>query len=149
MNTMENTWSKFQEEIKEQSLCGACGQYYDEADQGNDGYHSPKLCDANDEITESTKRTVTAQQFADDFLLVMMNDYEAYSELMDDTKASEGVAQLSDKLREEWETLAEQVTELVTENISEIAGLLIAQLLQGQGSLPFDLIAKQLREEAN
>jgi hypothetical protein len=90
-----------------------------------------------------------AQQFADDFLLVMMNDYEAYSELMNDTKASESVVQLSDKLREEWETLAEQVTELVTENISEIAGLLIAQLLQGQGSTPFDLIAKQLREEGN
>jgi hypothetical protein len=90
-----------------------------------------------------------AQQFADDFLLVMMNDYEAYSELMNDTKASEGVVQLSDKLREEWETLAEQVTELVTEQISEIAGLLIAQIIQGQGSLPFDLIAKQLREEGN
>jgi hypothetical protein len=92
-------------------------------------------------------RQEIAQQFADDFLLVMMNDYDAYTELMDDTKASEGVAQLSDKLREEWETLAEQVTELVTEQISEIAGLLIAQIIKGQGSLPFDLIAKQLREE--
>jgi hypothetical protein len=77
----------------------------------------------------------------------MMNDYEAYTELMDDTKNSEGIVQLSDTLRGEWETLAEQVSEIVTEQVSEIAGLLIAQLLQGQGSLPFDLIAKQLREE--
>jgi len=100
-----------------------------------------------DTLGEDVKRIVIAEQFKDDFLLVMMNDYEAYTELMDDTKNSESVVQLSDTLRGEWETLAEQVTELVTEQISEIAGLLISQLIKGQGSLPFDLIAKQLREE--
>ena len=98
-------------------------------------------------LHDDVKRIVIAEQFKEDFLLVMLNDYEAYSELMDDTKSSDSLVQLSDTLRVEWETLAEQVTELVTEQISEIAGLLIAQLLQGQGSLPFDLIAKQLREE--
>ena len=98
-------------------------------------------------LHEDVKRIVIAEQFKEDFLLVMMNDYEAYTELMDDTKASQGVVQLSDTLREEYETLAEQVTELVTEQISEVAGLLISQLIKGQGSLPFDLIAKQLREE--
>jgi hypothetical protein len=100
-----------------------------------------------DTLDDSVTRIVIAEQFKQDFLLVMMNDYEAYTELMDNTKASDSIVQLSDTLRGEWETLAEQVTELVTEQISEIAGLLIAQLLQGQGSLPFDLIAKQLREE--
>lgn len=100
-----------------------------------------------DTLGEDVKRIVIAEQFKDDFLLVMMNDYEAYTELMDDTKNSESVVQLSDTLRGEWETLAEQVTELVTEQVSEIAGLLISQLIKGQGSLPFDLIAKQLREE--
>jgi hypothetical protein len=99
-----------------------------------------------DTLGEDVTRIVIAEQFKQDFLLVMENDYEAYTELMDNTKASDSVTQLSDTLRDEWETLAEQVTELVTEQISEIAGLLIAQLLQGQGSLPFDLIAKQLRE---
>lgn len=44
------TWEKFQAEIKEQSLCGACGQYYEENQEGEDGYHSPELCDANDEV---------------------------------------------------------------------------------------------------
>jgi hypothetical protein len=78
----------------------------------------------------------------------MENDYNAYNELMTDKRESNSVVELSDKLRSEWETLAEQVTELVTEQVSEIAGLLIAQLLQGQGSLPFDLIAKYIREEA-
>lgn len=103
----------------------------------------------NEVQLDGHNRKVIAEQFAEDFLLVMMNDYEAYTELMDDTKASNSLVELSDTLRGEWETLAEQVTELVTEHISEIAGLLIAQLLQGQGSLPFDLIAKQLREEGN
>jgi hypothetical protein len=100
-----------------------------------------------DTLGEDVKRIVIAEQFKEDFLLVMMNDYEAYTELMDDTKNSESVVQLSDTLRGEWETLAEQVTELVTEQVSEIAGLLISQLIKGQGSLPFDLIAKQLRED--
>jgi hypothetical protein len=100
-----------------------------------------------DTLGEDVKRIVIAEQFKQDFLLVMENDYEAYTELMADVKNTEGIVQLSDTLRGEWETLAEQVTELVTENISEIAGLLIAQIIKGQGSLPFDLIAKQLREE--
>lgn len=94
-------------------------------------------------------RKVIAEQFAQDFLLVMLNDYDAYSELMDDTKKSESMVELSDKLREEYETLTAQIVELVEEKVSPIASLLIAQLLQGQGSLPFDLIAKQLREDAN
>jgi len=99
-----------------------------------------------DTLDDSVTRIVIAQQFANDFTLVMMNDYDSYTELMADLKDSEGIVQLSDKLRGEWETLAEQVTDLVTDKVSPIAGLLIAQLLQGQGSLPFDLIAKQLRE---
>jgi hypothetical protein len=49
-NGQRVTWEKFKEETKEKSLCGACGQYYDEAQQGEDGYHSSKLCDANDEV---------------------------------------------------------------------------------------------------
>lgn len=94
-------------------------------------------------------RKIVAEQFAQDFLLVMMNDYEAYTELMDDTKKSESMVELSDKLREEYETLTAQIVELVEDKVSPIASLLIAQLLQGQGSLPFDLIAKQLKEDAN
>lgn len=48
--TMQNTWEKFQKELQEPTLCGACGQYYEENEQGDDGYHAPELCDANDEI---------------------------------------------------------------------------------------------------
>lgn len=95
---------------------------------------------------EGHNRKVIAEQFAQDFLLVMMNDYEAYSELMDNTRNTGSMVELSDKLREEYETLTAQVVELVEDKVSPIASLLIAQLLQGQGSLPFDLIAKQLKE---
>lgn len=49
-DTMESTWDKFQKQLTEPTLCGACGQYYEENQQGEDGYHSPELCDANDEI---------------------------------------------------------------------------------------------------
>jgi hypothetical protein len=100
-----------------------------------------------DTLDDSVTRIVIAQQFANDFTLVMMNDYDAYTELMASVKDTQGIVELSDTLRGEWETLAEQVSELVTEQVSPIAGLLIAQLLQGQGSLPFDLIAKALRED--
>lgn len=98
-------------------------------------------------LDDSVTRIVIAQQFANDFTLVMLNDYEAYTELMTDTKNSESMVELSDKLREEYETLTAQIVELVEDKVSPIASLLVAQLLQGQGSLPFDLIAKQLREE--
>ncbi len=97
-------------------------------------------------------RAVIAQQFADDFLLVAMNDYDTYKELREEARDRDAIA-LSDKLREEWELLAEQVTELVEEKISPTASLFIAQMLQGQGQLPFDLIARevvaQMKEEAN
>ncbi len=100
-----------------------------------------------DTLDDSVKRLVIAEQFANDFTLVMLNDYEAYTELMTDTKNTDSMVELSEKLREEYETLTAQIVELVEEKVSPIASLLIAQLLQGQGSLPFDLIAKQLRED--
>ena len=97
-----------------------------------------------DTLDDSVKRIVLAQQFADDFLLVADNDYEFYTELKEEASTSE-VVQLSDILRDDYERLIEQVIELVEENISPVASLLVAQLLQGQGSLPFDLIARELK----
>lgn len=93
----------------------------------------------------TTLREVVAHQFAEDWLLVVENDYKAYQELISDAKELDRVS-LSDKLREEWETLAEQVVEVVEEKISPMASLLIAQIIQGQGSLPFDLIADRAKE---
>ena len=94
-------------------------------------------------LDDSVKRKVIAQQFADEWLLVAMNDYHTYSELMKEAEQGDAVS-LAETLKDEWERLAEQVTELVEEHISPIAGLFIGQLLQGQGTLPFDLIAREV-----
>jgi hypothetical protein len=92
---------------------------------------------------EQDNRVTLAEQFANEWLLVAMNDYDTYRELMEEAEEGNTIA-LADKLREEWETLAEQVTELVAEKISPTASLFIGQWLQGQGQLPFDLIAREV-----
>lgn len=97
-------------------------------------------------MTNTIERDLIATQFAEDFLLVMLNDHEAYLGLMEANKNSNSMVELSDTLRKEYETLTAQIVELVEEKISPIASLLVAQLIQGQGSYPFDLIAKQLKE---
>jgi hypothetical protein len=94
-------------------------------------------------MNERDNRNAVAEQFANDWLLVAMNDYETYSGLMEWASWAD-VVTLSNNLRNNWENLTAQVVELVEENISPIAGLFIAQMLQGQGSLPFDLIAREI-----
>lgn len=69
-NGEQITWTKFQEELKNETLCGACGQYYEENQQGEDGYHSSELCDANDEAFdyEGTIRFTTDKQLTNEQL---------------------------------------------------------------------------------
>lgn len=96
-------------------------------------------------------RKILAREFANEWLDVAMNDYNSYTELMNDTCSLDNI-QLADKLRQDWENLAEQVTDLVEEHISPSAALFIGQWLKGQGVLPFDLIARAARakyEEVN
>ncbi len=85
-----------------------------------------------------------AQQFADEWFLVAMNDYDTYTDLMFVAGSVESVSTLSNQLQNGWETLTEQVSELVAEHISPTASLFISQWLQGQGQLPFDLIAREV-----
>lgn len=94
-------------------------------------------------MLNENNRVTLAEQFAEEWLLVAMNDYDTYRQLMEEAESGDTIA-LADKLREEWETLAEQVTELVEEKISATASLFIGQWLQGQGQLPFDLIAREV-----
>lgn len=89
-------------------------------------------------------RETHAEQFAKDWLLVAMNDYDSYQHLME---LRGNVAEMSDSLREDWERLVGQVVELVEEHISDTASLFISQILGGQGSLPFDIIAKEIKEQ--
>ena len=92
---------------------------------------------------EQDNRVTLAEQFANEWLLVAMNDYDTFRELMEEAESGDTIA-LADKLREEWERLAEQVKELTEEKISPIASLFVGQWLQGQGQLPFDLIAREV-----
>jgi hypothetical protein len=76
--TIQSTWEKFQKEIKNPTLCGACGQFYEENEQGRDGYHSALNCDAADDLdqimeklsnlinsTESYLRTESSKTYDD------------------------------------------------------------------------------------
>lgn len=92
-------------------------------------------------LDDSVKRLVIAEQFAEDFTLISDNDYEMYSMIMDTAKAYDSVASLSDVLRSDYEHLIGQVLEVVEDRISPIASSIIGQILNNQGSLPFDFIA--------
>jgi len=54
--TIQKTWEKFQEELQNPTLCGACGQFYEENEQGQDGYHSALNCDAADDLDRITEK---------------------------------------------------------------------------------------------
>ena len=97
-----------------------------------------------DTLHDDVKRLVIADWFADTWLMVAENDRDTYEQLMD--KNSDSVSALSDELSNEWETLAQAVANLVDEQMSETAGLFIREILQGWGSLPFDLIARRVIE---
>ena len=101
-------------------------------------------------MSTTTASDILAHHFASEWLLVTENTREQAEELYRDARealeSETPVAVLGDKLREEWEQLAEQVKDLVTEHISEVAGLYISQMLQGWGSYPFDIIAREAIE---
>lgn len=88
---------------------------------------------------------VIAENFAADWLMVTMNNYEMYQELMSERHLDTVV--LSEKLREEYNELVGQIVELVEEHISPQASDLVAQIMAGQGSYAFDLIAKEIKRD--
>lgn len=82
-------------------------------------------------------------QFADDYAVVIDNDFNAYTEIMEKQNTKAGnMSGLSDELREEFETYISQVVEREKENGHEIGALLISQMLIGWGSSTFDQIAR-------
>lgn len=91
--------------------------------------------------------TTPAEQFAEDYLLVVENDYEAYSEMMGYICETDSVAELSDRLRNEYEALTEAVTAIMENRFSPVAVMLISQLLNYWGSTPFDIIARRVMEQ--
>jgi hypothetical protein len=92
-----------------------------------------------------------SEQFAQDYLLVAMNDHATYTRLLEKAEGR-NLPELSDLLRDEWESMADKAIRYAERAISETASLFLAQTLLGIGSRPFDLIAKAVlakKEEVN
>ena len=96
-------------------------------------------------LTDEIRGAVVADQFAEDYLLVVENDYGCYTGLME---LAEGktLSQLSDDLRQEWDDLIDQIDQAITEKISPIASDLVRQLIGNLGSRPWDIIAGRVIE---
>jgi hypothetical protein len=93
--------------------------------------------------------TTAREQFVSDYLLVVDNDRDAYSEIMELVEKHEGsVPAISDQMREEFEEYISQVVEREREDGRIVGSLLISQLLIGFGSDVFDDIARHFVEKA-
>ncbi|NBO27087.1 MAG: hypothetical protein EBU96_09940 [Actinobacteria bacterium] len=91
-------------------------------------------------ITKSSS-DIVAEQFANDWLLVIENDQESWNQLIDDVKSMDcNVIATTAYLREEWDVLIDQI-ETAVSKISDIVPLLLRQLLV-MGDRPFELIAR-------
>ena len=86
-----------------------------------------------------------AEQFATDWLLVIENDRDCWTQLIDDAKSMDlNVISLTAYLREEWDVLIDQMETQVSK-ISDVACLLLRQMLV-MGDRPFELIARHVIE---
>lgn len=94
---------------------------------------------------ELEQSKIASQQFAEDYLLVMMNDQDAYNEIMSQSKELE-TYELAEWLRDEYEEVMDQVSRTAEDKISEISSLLVRQLLLGWGIEPFIIIARDIKE---
>jgi hypothetical protein len=85
---------------------------------------------------------IASQQFAEDYLLVMMNDYASYKVLMmwADGRNAYDLAEL---IREDYEERIE--AEIGTRDTA--TNLLMRQLLLGWGIEPFIYIARSIKED--
>jgi hypothetical protein len=91
------------------------------------------------EATENTAR----QQFVEDYLLVTDNSEVAYTLHMQLAREAEGkVSQMSDKVREIYENAISAAVERERGISGHITADLIAQVMLGWGSAPFDDIAR-------
>ena len=82
-------------------------------------------------------------QFTTDYCMVVDNDFNAYTEIMEKKNTiTKNTSMLSDELKAEFEQYIGEVVEREKENGHELGALLISQMLIGFGSASFDRIAK-------
>jgi len=88
---------------------------------------------------------VIAEQFANDWLLVIENDQDSWNQLVEDVKSMDlNPVSTTAYLREEWDVLVDQMADAVEEKVSAIGALLLRQTLAGMGDYPFQLIANHV-----
>ena len=85
---------------------------------------------------------IASQQFAEDYLLVMMNDQTSYNHLMM-WADGRSVYDLAELLRDDYEERID--AEIGTKDTA--TNLLMRQLLLGWGTAPFILIARSTKED--
>jgi nicotinic acid mononucleotide adenylyltransferase len=85
-----------------------------------------------------------AEQFANDWLLVIENDQDSWNQLVDDVK-SMGCDPIATTayLREEWDVLVDQMASAVEDKVSDIGALLLRQMLL-TGDYAHQLIANHV-----
>ena len=89
------------------------------------------------------EQPTASAQFAHDFIMVTDNNGEAYRDALDTAREQGGnVPRTSDKLREQFEDYISEVVKREQELGNHLGADLIAELLLGFGSSPFDTIAK-------
>ena len=85
-----------------------------------------------------------AHDFAEDWLLVIENDQESWTQLVDDVKSMNcDLIATTAYLREEWDVLIDQMASAVEDRVSEIGALLLRQMLV-TGDYAFQLIANHV-----
>ena len=96
---------------------------------------------------EHDDRKCISYYLADEWMIVTENTHDQAEQLYREAREAESMVELSEKLRDEWETFAHQVTDLVEEHLGEPACLYVGQLLKGWGTYPFDIIARRAIEK--
>lgn len=85
-----------------------------------------------------------AEQFANDWLLVIENDQQSWNQLVEDVKSMDlDLVSTTAYLREEWDVLIDQIADAVEDKVSDVAALLIRQMLH-TGDYAHQLIANHV-----
>jgi len=89
-----------------------------------------------------------AKQFAQDFLLVVENDFVAWQDLSSFAKTHE-VADIADYVRDSFEKLFSDIADMVEDKFHELGSSLLRQLLLTWGIEPFWIIAQSVKESVS
>lgn len=90
-----------------------------------------------------------AEQFADDYVLVIDNNQEAYNEARECASNHTHLHEVSDCMREQYEEAIASALDVLykADGVECVTVDLMAQILQGWGTAPFDRIARHYMEK--